>query len=170
MVENLKVTHYQNGDSIPNIMDNVEWSSLTSGAYASYYNRDVDEYGLLYNWYAINDIRNIAPLGWHVPTDEDWKELKDSLGNGAGAKMKETGIRHWYPPNNEATNESGFSGLPGGLRNDDGNFYNQRFSANFWSSTEDINSAWYRTLGGSSEVGRSSGNKLYGFSIRCIKN
>jgi uncharacterized protein (TIGR02145 family) len=131
MAENLKVIHYCNGDSIPNVTDAGVWTSLTTGAFCEYNNNvnNVATYGRLYNWYSVNDSRNIAPAGWHVPSDADWKQLEMTLGMSQsqadatgirdtteGAKMKEAGTTHWLTPNTGATNESGFSALPGGYR------------------------------------------------------
>ena len=99
LVENLKVTRYRNGDQIPNVSDNKQWCNLTTGAYCNYNNdaNNVTTYGRLYNWYAVHDIRNIAPKGWHVATDVEWKILTDYLGGEtiAGGKLKETGTTLW---------------------------------------------------------------------------
>ncbi|MFH2048723.1 MAG: FISUMP domain-containing protein [bacterium] len=176
MAENLKVTHYRNGDAIPNVTDNTTWSNLTTGAYCNYGNilNNASTYGRFYNWYAVSDSRNIAPNGWHVPTDAEWQSLVDYLGGDAvaGGKMKETGTSHWNSPNTRATNESGFSALPGGYRYTNGYCYHMGSSAYFWSSTEyGSGNAWGRGLDyGSSEVGRYSGNKPWGFSVRCIRD
>jgi hypothetical protein len=98
MVENLKVTHYRNGDAIPNVTDGTAWLDLTTGAYCEYDNdvNNVATYGRLYNWYSVNDSRNIAPAGCHVPSDDDWQTLVDYLGGDAvaGGKMKEIGSTH----------------------------------------------------------------------------
>jgi uncharacterized protein (TIGR02145 family) len=118
MVENLKTTKYRNGDPIPNVTGNA-WAALTTGAYC-WYNNDAATYkatyGALYNWYAVADSRNIAPTGWHVPTDAEWTTLTTFLGGEsvAGGKLKETGTNHWTSPNTGATNETGFTALPGG--------------------------------------------------------
>jgi len=128
MAENLKVRHYRNGDPIPHEINNVEWIMLTTGAYC-YYDNDSShaaDYGALYNWYTVSDFRNIAPEGWHVPTDEEWKELEMALGisqeyadstewrgTNEGGKLKETGTTHWNSPNEGATNESGFTARAG---------------------------------------------------------
>jgi len=118
MVENLRTSKYRNGDSIINVTNNTSWSTLTSGAYCDYDNTPNNSiiYGKLYNWYAINDSRSIAPMGWHVPTDVEWTTLITYLGGEsiAGGKLKETGIIHWETPNGDATNTSIFTGLPGG--------------------------------------------------------
>ena len=192
MAENMKVTHYRNGDLIPNVTDSTEWTSLTTGARCDYDNDadNVSVYSRLYNWFAVNDIRGIAPTGWHVPTDEEWKQLEMHLGmsqsetddtgyrgTDEGGKLKATGtIRGedglWHV-NTGATNSSGFSGLPGGYRDGyDGCFYLLGYYATFWSSTETSSSiAWSRELYYEySDVGRYKDDKHCGFSVRCIKD
>ncbi len=186
MAENLKVTHYRNGDPILSVTDST-WSVLTSGAYCGYNNgvNNVATYGMLYNWYAVADPRNIAPEGWHVPTDEEWKQLEMYLGmsqaqadetgwrgTDEGGKLKEAGTTHWSSPNIGATNESGFSALPGGRRNTNGSFYYMGFVAYFWSSTEEGSDyVWLRYLiYGSSRVYRYNTSKHYGFSVRCVRD
>lgn len=186
MVENLKVTHYRNGEAIPNVTDDREWSHLTSGAYCAYSNdsTNIETYGLLYNWYAVSSTNIITPEGWHVPTDEEWKELEMHLGMGQsevdtifwrgtdeGGKLKETGTTHWNNPNTGATDESGFTALPGGYRlNYNGAFTNIGNDGYWWSATwYSTVSAWYRTLSyGNSDIYRSSNHKKCGFSVRCI--
>lgn len=121
MKENLKVTRYRNGDPIPRVTVNSEWVDLATGAYCACYNDEgttAFTYGYLYNWYAVDDRRNLAPAGWHVPTDAEWQILMDYLGGEilAGGKLKETGTSHWASPNTGATNESGFTARPGGIR------------------------------------------------------
>ncbi len=122
MLENLKTTKYRNGDPIPNVTDNTSWTALQTGAYC-WYNNDITTtykatYGALYNWYAVNDSRNIAPAGWHVAKDLEWSTLITFLGGEsiAGGKLKETGTTHWLSPNNWASNSGGFTALPGGSR------------------------------------------------------
>ncbi len=176
MAENLKVTHFRNGDTIPNVTNNTTWYDLTTGAYCSYNNDTgfVGTYGLLYNWYAIDDNRNIAPAGWHVPSDAEWQTLVDHLGGSgvAGGKMKDTGTMNWQSPNTGATNESGFSALPGGFRGYSGNYYYTGSNAAFWSDTEyDRYGAWYRYLYYDySGVDRYYYGKQSGFSVRCVKD
>jgi uncharacterized protein (TIGR02145 family) len=176
MAENLKVTRYRNGDSIPNVTDSISWSVLSTGAYCNYGNdiNNVAVYGRLYNWYAGDDSRNIAPEGWHVPTDAEWDTLVNYLGgfSFAGEKMKEMGTNHWDGLNTGATNESGFSALPGGCRDYYGYYVYVGYYANFWSSTEDGSlSAWNRYLfyiypG----AYRGSSSMRIGFSVRCVKD
>jgi len=188
MAENLKVTRYRNGDAIPNVTKGSDWLSLSTGAYCNYDNDGANAaiYGGLYNWYAVSDSRNIAPEGWHVPTDDEWKELEMYLGmsqseadqigwrgTDEGDKLKETGNTHWYIPNIGATNESGYTGLPGGYRYIGGNFYGLGYYAYFWSSTGGSlsNDAWFRLLNYYySGVFRNGNDKRYGFSIRCVRD
>ena len=187
MAENLKVTHYRNGDAIPNVTDSATWTGLTTGAYCEY-NNDADNvatYGRLYNWYAVNDSRNIAPAGWHIPTDAEWKQLEMYLGmsqaeadatgwrgTDEGGKLKEVGTTHWISPNIGATNASGFSGLPGGYRHYLGYYNYMGYAGLFWSSTQfDSSRPWYRTLYSDySEIYRTFNYNEYGFSVRCIKD
>lgn len=171
MVENLKVTKYNDGTNIPNITDNTTWSSLSSGSYC-WYNNDAtykNTYGALYNWYAVNT-NKLAPIGWHVPTDTEWTTLTTFLGGRtiAGGKMK--AVTGWDSPNTDATNESGFSCLPGGIRTD--NFLYLGTRSFFWSSTEDqAVYGWYRLLyWQNGVVSLSNYYKEGGLSVRCIKD
>src|SRR5450759_1177427 len=152
MLKNLDVSTYRNGDLIPKVTDPTAWSALTTGAWC-WYNNDsatnASTYGKLYNWYAVNDPRGLAPTGWHVPSDAEWTTLSTCLGGNAvaGGAMKETGTTHWTSPNTGATNSSGFTGLPGGYRNNDGSFNNVGNFGYWWSSTElNTTDAWYRNL------------------------
>jgi uncharacterized protein (TIGR02145 family) len=187
MAENLKVIHYCNGDPIPNVTDSSSWTDDSIGAYCNYDNDEghVATYGRLYNWYAVDDSRNIAPEGWHVPTDAEWKQLEIHLGmsqveaDAAGArgtdeggKLKEVGTTHWNPPNTGATDESGFTALPGGWREDNNNFVFMSSHAFFLSSTEYMGwSVWCRCLlDDISQVCRFDYGKIGGLSIRCVKD
>ncbi|OFX37771.1 MAG: hypothetical protein A2X08_01830 [Bacteroidetes bacterium GWA2_32_17] len=174
--ENLKVTHYPDGILIPNITDSIQWKNLTTSAYCNYNNTDsfANIYGHLYNWYAVNYVKNVCPSGWHVPSDFEWVTLTTYLGgeNVAGGKMKEAGTTHWSNPNTGATNSSGFTALPGGDRNNSGGFENIGKSCLFWSSIQfnDLN-ALYRYLNYySTEAITVSSFKTYGFSVRCLKD
>ncbi len=174
MAENLKTTHYKDGSVIPNITNNSEWGGLSTGAYGDYNNdpANANTYGRLYNWYAAVDSRGVCPEGWHVPTDAEWTVLTDYLGGTtvAGGKLKETGTSHWNSPNTGATNESGFTALPGGYRDlSNGNYLDMGSYGYFWSSTAyNSDSAWYRYLNYyNSNVLRYNYYKHYGFSIRC---
>jgi uncharacterized protein (TIGR02145 family) len=177
MAENLRTTTYANQDPIPNVTGATQWESLTTGAWVHYNNDNQYEnpYGKLYNWYAVADVRNLCPTGWHVPSDAEWTVLSDYLGGEvvAGGKMKSTGTQYWLSPNTDASNESGFSGLPGGLRN---NFYglftNVGDAGFWWSSTgSSATDALYRDLIYSNGItGRNDGHKQAGFSVRCLRD
>ena len=175
MAENLRTTTYANGDPIPNVTDGNQWQNLTTGAW-SHYNNDSqyeNPYGKLYNWYAVDDSRNVCPTGWHVPSDAEWTVLTDYLGaDSIGGKMKSTGTQYWQSPNMLATNESGFSGLPGGLRSSMGGFGSVGGWGFWWSSTEySAGSAWDRALySGSGDVARDPDDKGIGFSVRCLRD
>lgn len=176
MVENLKTTKYRDGTSIPNVTDNTAWSNLTTGAYCDYNNTPSNSstYGRLYNWYAATDAHNIAPTGWHVPTDADWSTLTTYLGGEsvAGGKLKEIGTTHWQSPNTGATNEVGFTALPGGYRYDDGAFYGIGSDGYWWSATEyDATYAWdLGMFNYGSNVDHYGGIKEDGFSVRCVRD
>jgi len=177
MAENLKVTHYRNGDAIPNITDSAQWSSLTTGAYCIYNNSSGNGtiYGKLYNWYAVNDSRNIAPTGWHVSTDADWATLTTALGGDqvAGGKLKETGLNHWQNPNISATNEVGFTAIPGGTRNFNGAFNDIGHYSYWWSFTANNTSGndYDRSINNNSGLlYRNSNKEGVGYSVRCVKD
>jgi uncharacterized protein (TIGR02145 family) len=198
MAENLRTSVYSNGDPIPtNVTENYQWETLTTGAWAHYFNDSKYEtpYGKLYNWYAVADPRNVCPTGWHVPSDAEWNTLvgfldpsfnpnaTGSLESGmqseiAGGKLKSTGTNYWQSPNTDANNESGFSGLPGGFR-PHGPFYDLGYDGGWWSSTENtmnygpsvFNLAWYRWVyKESADLCRASAGKATGLSVRCIKD
>jgi len=176
MVENLKTTHFRNGDQIPIVTVNSAWSALSTGAYC-WYNNDITNktsYGALYNWYAATDTRNIAPTGWHIPTDAEWTILTTYLGGEsvAGGKMKEAGTTHWLSPNTGATNESRFTALPGGYRLTGGTFDDVGNGGDWWSSTaHDASFAWCRYLYYDyAFVYRGTYDKAFGFSVRCLRD
>ena len=176
MEKNLEVTTYRNGDPIPYVTDANAWAALTTGAWC-YYNNDPANgslYGKLYNWYAVNDPRGLAPAGWHVPTDAEWTTLSNTLGGDAvaGGKMKVAGTTRWTAPNTGADNSSGFAGLPGGYRNNDGTFNDVGNDGYWWSSTEfNATFAWYRGLNYTNGfIGRNFSNKKNGFSVRCLRD
>lgn len=186
---NLDVSTYRDGTPIPQVTDQTTWNNLTTGAWC-YYNNDPtngETYGKLYNWYAVAGIydiaslndpslrKQLAPTGWKIPTDTDFTTLTTFLGgeNVAGLEMKETGISHWTSPNSNATNSSGFTGLPGGSRSPNNrsfDFINNY--GNWWSSSENNSlTAFYRSLFyGGSYCGSATNPKSNGFSVRCIKN
>ena len=197
MKENLKTSKYRNGNPIGEVSDAGQWAAIwnngnpTGQAAWCYYNNDAANnttYGKLYNWYAVADPRGLCPAGWHVPTDHDWQLLTKYLdpaadttqccSNNAGGKMKgigtiQAGTGLWQDPNTDATNSSGFTGLPGGYRNYLGTYVSIGDSGNWWSSTEYSSStAWNCFLNyyfGNS--GLYYGNdKTYGFSVRCLRD
>ncbi len=176
MAENLKTTKYNDGSDIALVTDNTEWSNLTTGAYCWYNNDEAtykNTYGALYNWNTVTT-DNLCPTGWHVPTDADWTILTTYLGGEsvAGGKLKETGTTHWTTPNQGATNETGFTALPGGDRNFLEGFYHVGSSGIWWSSTESsITAAYTRVMSNIfSNVGRKEHNMKHGFSVRCLKD
>jgi uncharacterized protein (TIGR02145 family) len=176
MAENLKVKRFRNGDAIPNVIRNGDWTNLATEAYCNYNNDSSNTviYGCLYNWYAVKDSRNIAPSGWHMPSNSEWMILVDFLGGHevAGGKIKETGTTHWQSPNQGATNESGFSALPGGLRRLDGSYNDIGYYAYLWTSTENntgLAGYWFLRHN-SSAFDRSDYYKQCGISVRCVKD
>lgn len=155
MAENLRSTKYNNGDSIEYLSWGTDWYNTDSGAYCAYahHNEAQSVYGNLYNFYAVNDPRGIAPPGWHVPTYYEWIGLMAYCGNAdAGNRLREWGYRHWLVNNDEATDQYGFAALPGGFRDSDGEFYDMRAQCYFWSSTHYLPSmsgyphAWYTKI------------------------
>jgi uncharacterized protein (TIGR02145 family) len=175
MAGNLKTTLYNDGTPIPRVTDNTAWSSLKNPGFCWYNNDSLtnsDSYGALYNWYAAFS-PNLAPDGWHVPTDADWVTLSQFLGgmDVAGGKVKTTG-NTWDSPNTGATNESGFNSRPGGLRTSSGIFSSVTDSSAYWtvSSASGIN-AWYWTQNNQdAKMGRTAGNLSTGCSIRLVKD
>lgn len=180
MVENLKVTHYRNGDAISNVTDNTAWGNLTTGAYCCYNNNssNTSTYGLLYNGYAATDSRGIAPTGWHVATHTEWKTLVIYLGGSslAGGKMKEAGTAHWTSQSSGTDNSSGFTALPSGYRYNDGTFWDINNKNYLWTSTKkNTTEAYYRYLSFGDNYVNANTDYDYislknGFSIRCIKD
>ncbi len=171
MSENLNVEHYRNGDAIPQVQDKEEWDNLTTGAWCYYDNDAGSGAGKLYNWYAVNDPRGLAPEGWHIPSDAEWTVLTDFLGGAAtcGPKLKST--TGWIE-NYSGDNSSGFNALPGGYRTHDGYFSNKGKNAIFWTTTE-FNSelVWFRNVIGSiPDVYRPNYAKDFGLSVRCVKD
>lgn len=179
MAENLRTTKYSNGDPIPNVTQCNDWLALTTGAYCSY-NNDLNNsktYGMLYNWYAVKDSRNLAPEGWHVASYSEWMTLINFLGglNDAGGKLKEAGTTHWLSPNTDADNSIGFTALPAGFCY---NFFSAFDYLNtvcyWWTTTEHLNhnggpwrvGAYYT----SSSVSMANDLETTGFSVRCIKD
>jgi uncharacterized protein (TIGR02145 family) len=184
LVENLKTTKYNNGTPIPNVLPGEDWTSLTTGAYVWYANDEAsykNAYGALYNWYAVNTGK-LCPTGWHVPTDAEWTTLTDYAGGWkvAGGKLKSTrtapaAYPSWASPNTGATDEYGFSALPGGYRgNYDGTgyFYGVGNRGYWWSSTEDAAAhAWSRYMDyDAGYAAPAYGSKRPGLSVRCLRD
>jgi uncharacterized protein (TIGR02145 family) len=196
MAENLRTTKYNDGSNIPIVSNAAQWeNNWNSGDHLQlpmmcWYNNEpatyvYNKFGALYNWYAINPAtngnKNVCPTGWHVPTDAEWTTLinfLDSNANGgnnpntAGGKMKSTGTQFWGIPNAEATNLSGWSGLPAGFRSDLGGFNSVGYFGTWLSSSEySTVDAWYRYLGyGAGDASRAYGGKTSGQSVRCLKD
>ena len=174
MVENLNVDKFRNGDPIPHAETDGEWEKAGENKQPAwcYYDNDPAngaKYGKLYNWYAVNDPRGLAPEGWHIPTDTEWTDLENYLGDCDGTKMKSTSGWAEY---GSGTNESGFSGLPGGCREDYGEYFDIGKNGTWWGSADD------------NKVGDVARDLSYddcylyqifpergaGFSVRCIRD
>ncbi len=195
MQENLKVAHYRNGNSIPTGLVDTTWAKTRTGAYAIYNNDTIQHriFGKLYNGFTVNDPRGLCPVGWHVPSDNDWKELELFLGmplkkfekfgtrgakqNIAG-KMKATGNLKdgsglWMNYDKDANNETGFSGLPGGVRMQSGKYSYLGEAGSWWTSTNIIKSprySWYRLLDFNRRIYRDAIFMGMGYSVRCLKD
>jgi uncharacterized protein (TIGR02145 family) len=183
MTRNLDVDRFRNGDLIPHVESEEEWEKAGRNGQPAwcYYDNDPEngkKYGKLYNWYAVNDPRGLAPEGWYVPSDDEWTILEEFLGKDiAGHKLKSVeGWAEWEDEDREfqngnGDNSSGFNGLPGGYRYSEG-FCVIRVVAFFWSATEyDYNYAWYRSLyNKDGTVSRSDNTKSYGASVRCLRD
>ena len=173
MAENLKTTRYSDGTEIPLVTDNTEWIKLTTPGYCWYKNDDAtykSTYGAMYNWHAVNSGK-ICPAGWHVSTDAEWTILKHYLGGEsvAGGKLKETGFLHWTTPNTGATNETGFTALPGGFRGDGGTFNGLKNIGYWWSPTSGgTSNAWSNSMYWSGSDVFTMYSDIYGFSVRCV--
>ncbi len=190
MIKNLDVDTYRNGDLIPQVQDPTEWLNLTTGAWCYYENNSANGpvYGKLYNWYAVNDPRGLAPAGWHVPSDAEWNTLVKCLDPSAdisansyfqssiaGGKMKETGTAHWLDPNTNATNSAGFTGLPGGSRWSHGvfNIGPSGYYGHWWSSSiaAGIQGSWLREMTWQSGgFIRDHFSWRFGLSVRCLRD
>jgi uncharacterized protein (TIGR02145 family) len=177
LVQNLKTTKYTNGDlietTLPATLD-LTYISTPKYQWANYGNEsNVAMYGRFYTWYAITDIRKVCPLGWHVSTDDEWTTLTTYLGgvNIAGGKLKATGTSQWRNPNTEATNESGFTGLPGGFRTYLGVFTEANVGGEWWSVTENLTKHNVRVMSSErSSVISVNEDKRNGFAVRCVKD
>ena len=172
--ENLKVTHFRNGDAIHNITDSIEWVLTTSPGRCDYHNNPDNSiiYGILYNYYVGADSRGLCPTDWHVPGEDDWLKLVTYLGGypvGGGA-MKEAGTTHWIGPNNFATNSSGFTALPAGVNSGLAIFSGQGNYASFWGAepTSPTGAHCWFLMDAYGTITRSNYSDQNGFSIRCI--
>lgn len=174
MAENLNVYKFRNGDPIPHAETDEEWETARKEGKAAwcYYDNDPangEKYGKLYNFYAVNDKRGLAPAGWHLPSGEDWNELIDFLGENAGVKMKSTA---GWKGNGNGTNESDYSGLPGGYRGEYGEFNSIGSKGKWWWSTENIMSD-ARNSGlrfSNDNMINKLGYNGEGLSVRCLKD
>jgi len=176
LVENLRTTRYKNGNRIPKVVDDTKWSSTISGAYcypAIVKSAETEDYGFLYNFYAVSDCGGLCPDGWHVPSADEWRELIDYLGGNeiAGAKMKKNG-EAWNIWVEGTTNESGFDALPAGGRGRSGSTGEVGNYSTWWSSTlDDSLFAWHWGLHPDSHRIRANpGHVQSGFSVRCVKD
>jgi len=181
MAENLRTTRYNNGDEIEQGFGNIDYSNEDQLKYYYNFNDDVENtytYGRLYSWYAIDDERKICPTGWHIPSENEWSRLINYLGGDsvAGGKLKAKGIDFWDFPNRGATNEYGFTALPGGSRGYYGKYYSLGKLAFFWSSTVNMVNGngefcYYYLENNSTIITKHSDNhNNMGFSVRCVKN
>ncbi len=178
MATNLKVTHYNNGDPIPHITDSSQWRKLTTGAWSAYDNdkKNIALYGLLYNWHTLADRRKLAPKGWHIPTDAEWRILMKALGGAevAGGKMKAGKEQYWQKAViNEDHHLVNFGALPGGGRNNNGIDDNAGSLATWWSATTEAYADFavtYNITSDKAALMPDTDDRACGFSIRCIKN
>lgn len=184
MAENLRTATYNNGDPIPTNLDSAAWNNSTYGAWTIYDNLNSNECqnGKLYNWFACADSRGLCPVGWRVPSENDWLDLINFLGGDsiAGGKLKsigtlESGDGLWVYPNAGATNSSGFSAIPSGYINSLSSFGNLNYNAFYWTATEyfpNSSSAWMSLLYNFTDLVSmiQTFNKQYGLSVRCIKD
>jgi len=175
MAENLKTTKFNDGAAIPLVIDNAAWLGLNTPAYCWYDNDSIYKnlYGALYNGYSVNTGK-LCPTGWHVSSDTEWSALITYLGgdNIAGGKLKEKGTSHWSSTNPGATNESGFTALPGGSRYSNGFYFTVKNLGYWWTSIEGKTlNGWYRSIyNRNSVVSRNYYDLTNGFSVRCVKD
>lgn len=174
MAENLRTSKYRNNVIVTDKTNLSTWGTSTTEASSDYATPGNNTtYGKLYNWYAVSNTNNLAPLGWHVPTDADWTILSDSLGvqNLAGDKLKESGNIHWITLNTTATNSTGFTALPGGSKSTDNSFYDIGNMGYWWSNSEGTTTTngWYRSLSNQNGmITRGYYTKAGGMSVRCV--
>ena len=187
LTKNLSVSKYKNGDPIPNVTDSATWLALTTGAWCWYKNDSATyaaTYGKLYNWYAAQDPRGLAPAGYHVPSDSEWNVLVRCIdaaadtslsvqSTTAGGALKEAGTLNWATPNTGATNSSGFTGLPGGLRSStNAAFSNVGSYGYFWTTSQfdPISAKYHRLNSIDANAYRNNRPKTAGLSVRCVKD
>lgn len=181
MAENLKTTKYRNGDLIATtVSPTIDIRAETTPKYQWGYNgleSNVTDYGRLYTWFTVADSRYVSPIGWHIPSKDEWNTLSDYLGgsNFAGKKLKEAGTVHWLT-NNGATNEIGFTALPGGSRKPDGEFRNFGVSTAWWTSTPYVDFAndyesWSRNIIANDDIlYLNASDRKVAYSVRCVKD
>lgn len=174
MAENLRTTLYNDGTPIPNV--ETQWGVLSTGACCTYDNSTdavfIATYGRLYNWHAVNTGK-LAPEGWHVASNDEWEQLIDYIGSEPGGRLKEVGTTHWNSLNVGATNETGFTALPGGYRSKDSSFQSNGNFGIWWTASEtpDTFGAFHQDMRfDGSGVYPYADQKMYGFSVRCVKN
>jgi uncharacterized protein (TIGR02145 family) len=176
MAENLRTTRLNDGSEIPLTKDEDAWRNLKSSGYCWYNNDEAtykNPYGAIYNGYTITSGK-LCPVGWHVPEIEEWRTLRNILGDSAkaGGKLKESGTAHWLSPNKGADNSTGFTALPAGIRYSEGTFASVLSYSGIWSATEIANDEeWYAGLYyGDATLVTNHRNKKYGLTVRCLKD
>ncbi len=179
MAENLQVTRYNDGTPISLVTIGTFWQDAANAGTPAYttYENTASQYGALYNWYVTDSVsngdKNVCPVGWHVATHVEWNQMTNFLGGlSAGGKIKMAGFSHWKPPNAEASNESGFSAVPGGVRAASGNFSVIGGQGYYWTSTAaNTDEAWLVLLHSSNgSVSYVDIDKGIGSSIRCLQD
>jgi len=178
MKKNLNVDHFRNGDPISEVTNPSDWFNLTTGAWCYYENSTETGkiYGKLYNWYAVNDPRGLAPKGWHVASYKDWTILIDYVGgkNVAGGSLKEKGTNNWFGKNTNSKNKFGFTALPGGIWEFPGTFRHKGLGGYWWSSTSystEYDYAMYQGIfWNTSEMDGNNHSMSTGMSVRCVKD
>jgi uncharacterized protein (TIGR02145 family) len=175
MAENLRTTKFNDGEPIRNIIKNTDWKKTKEAAYSGYNNDGVaqKEYGYLYNYYCIENIKNIAPDGWRIPNENDIRILQEYLNSNAEKRinLKEKGNQHWMTSNKTGDKSSGFNVLPGGYRDEQGNFYMLKSNGYFWTENASVELYHWsdRMFQALADVRRDRTYEQFGFSIRCIK-
>jgi uncharacterized protein (TIGR02145 family) len=180
MTSNLRTLHFSNGDLIPHNFSQSAWSNLNQSSGADYYNNDElangVTYGVLYNWAAVSNMNNVCPTGWHVPTNNEWTTLINFAGGSAtaGGPLKERDTVHWNYPNFNATNFTGFTAMPGGLRHNTGGYQFMNESGYWWTSTQGTANPSFaynvKMSYADAVVLQYESNQRGGFSVRCLKN